>query len=168
VLLYPIIYVVTAAENSRRSSKLNNEKAYLRRVSYQKSLSVRINILSGVDCLLFVRLFDFSKFLNVMAATGKNTTEIEKAKQLSNVPWCEEYEKMISGMLYDSFVPELEASRFKARAWCNKYNNWFPHDDPKADFRHLVEARSEMLKEILGSVGAESFIEPPFTVHLPG
>jgi len=101
-----------------------------------------------------------------MAATNKNTIEIEKAKQLSNVPWCEEYEKMISGMLYDSFVPELEASRFKARAWCNKYNHWFPHDDPKADFRHLVEARSEMLKEILGSVGAESFVEPPFTVNL--
>jgi hypothetical protein len=37
-----------------------------------------------------------------MAATTKNTQELEKAKKLNHVPWCEEYEKMISGMLYDS------------------------------------------------------------------
>ena len=37
-----------------------------------------------------------------MAATQKNTHEIEKAKALNHVPWCEEYEKMISGMLYMS------------------------------------------------------------------
>lgn len=36
-----------------------------------------------------------------MAATTKNTQEIEKAKKLNHVPWCDEYEKMISGMLYD-------------------------------------------------------------------
>jgi hypothetical protein len=34
-----------------------------------------------------------------MAATTKNTQELEKAKKLNHVPWCEEYEKMISGML---------------------------------------------------------------------
>jgi hypothetical protein len=34
-----------------------------------------------------------------MAATAKNTEEIEKAKKLDHVPWCDEYEKMISGML---------------------------------------------------------------------
>ena len=35
-----------------------------------------------------------------MAARQKNTQEIEKAKKLNHVPWDEEYEKMISGMLY--------------------------------------------------------------------
>jgi len=34
-----------------------------------------------------------------MAAQEKNMQEIEKAKKLNHVPWCEEYEKMISGML---------------------------------------------------------------------
>jgi hypothetical protein len=34
-----------------------------------------------------------------MAAKEKNAVEIEKAKKLNHVPWCEEYEKMISGML---------------------------------------------------------------------
>ena len=35
-----------------------------------------------------------------MAANEKNVQELEKAKKLNHVPWCEEYEKMISGMLY--------------------------------------------------------------------
>ena len=97
-----------------------------------------------------------------MAATEKDPIAIEKAKHLNNIPWCDEYEKMISGMLYNSFVPELEASRFKARAWCHKYNNWFPHDDPTMNFRRLCEAREAMLPDILGAVGPRSFIEPPF------
>jgi hypothetical protein len=40
-----------------------------------------------------------------MAAATKNTQEIEKARNLSHVPWCEEYEKMISGMLYVPSTP---------------------------------------------------------------
>jgi hypothetical protein len=35
-----------------------------------------------------------------MAAQAKNRQEIEKARKLNHVPWDEEYEKMISGMLY--------------------------------------------------------------------
>jgi hypothetical protein len=37
---------------------------------------------------------------NKMAAQEKDTQEIEKAKKLNHVPWGDEYEKMISGMLY--------------------------------------------------------------------
>lgn len=36
-----------------------------------------------------------------MAAAEKNQGEIALAKELKHVPWSEEYEKMISGMLYD-------------------------------------------------------------------
>jgi hypothetical protein len=32
-------------------------------------------------------------------AKSKNKAIIARAKDLVNVPWCEEYEKMISGML---------------------------------------------------------------------
>lgn len=46
-----------------------------------------------------------------MAATQKNITEIEKAKALNHVPWCEEYEKMISGMLYISHSNTLPTSK---------------------------------------------------------
>jgi hypothetical protein len=34
-----------------------------------------------------------------MATANKDPELIEFAKTLSNVPWCEEYEKMISGMV---------------------------------------------------------------------
>lgn len=98
-----------------------------------------------------------------MAATQKDPDTIERARLLKNVPWCEQYERMISGMLYDSFDPILKAGRFKARKWCHMYNTWFPHDDPTADFDHLVKARGEMLKDFFGAVGPDSFVEPPFT-----
>jgi len=35
-----------------------------------------------------------------MAATSKDKEQIEIAKSLKHVPWSDEYEKMISGMLY--------------------------------------------------------------------
>ena len=41
-----------------------------------------------------------SKELFDMASTKKNTDLIDHAKRFKNVPWCEDYEKMISGMLY--------------------------------------------------------------------
>jgi hypothetical protein len=34
-----------------------------------------------------------------MAAKEKDATTVELAKTLSNVPWCDDYEKMISGVL---------------------------------------------------------------------
>jgi hypothetical protein len=38
-----------------------------------------------------------------MANTGKDPETIAFAKTLANVPWCDDYEKMISGVLYDQF-----------------------------------------------------------------
>lgn len=37
-----------------------------------------------------------------MAAEKKDPGAIEKAKTRSRVPWCGEYEKMISGMAYEA------------------------------------------------------------------
>lgn len=61
-------------------------------------------------------------------------------------------------------MPDLEASRFRARAWCNKYNTWFPHSDPSADFSTLASVRTTQLAQIIGSLGTDIFIEPPFTI----
>ncbi|KAI4956091.1 hypothetical protein J4E91_000301 [Alternaria rosae] len=103
-----------------------------------------------------------------MAAQQKNTQEIEKAKKLNHVPWNDEYEKMISGMLYNSFLPSLTAARFKARAFAHKYNTWFPDpatiDESKA-FDILFAERLKMLKQIIGHVADdEIIIEPPFNI----
>ncbi|KAJ9648179.1 hypothetical protein H2199_001957 [Coniosporium tulheliwenetii] len=100
-----------------------------------------------------------------MAASEKNEEQLTVAKTLNNVPWCEQYERMISGMLYNSFVPELASTRFRARAWCHRYNSYFPSSLEGADFSTLQAARLIMLREILGSInGDDVFIEPPFTV----
>ncbi|KAJ4362159.1 hypothetical protein N0V95_001507 [Ascochyta clinopodiicola] len=102
-----------------------------------------------------------------MAATQKNTQELDKARALNHVPWCEEYEKMISGMLYASFSPELEQARFKARAFAHRFNTWFPDasTDPSKGFQVLAAERLKLLQGIIGHLGDdEVFIEPPFNI----
>jgi len=103
-----------------------------------------------------------------MAATTKNERELEKAKKLNHVPWCEEYEKMISGMLYNAFSPDLNAARFKARAFAHKYNTWFPPSStttPSTGFGVLASARLSMLQEIIGHIAdSEIIIEPPLNI----
>jgi hypothetical protein len=43
-----------------------------------------------------------------MASQQKNEAMIAIAKEMHNVPWCKDYEKMISGML---LVPSLSLSQ---------------------------------------------------------
>ncbi|CEJ83790.1 Putative Maltose O-acetyltransferase [[Torrubiella] hemipterigena] len=96
-----------------------------------------------------------------MAATVKDEEAIAVAKTLKNIPWCEDYEKMISGMLYNAFVPELVDSRFKARRFMHKYSNAFPDD---ATPESLTALRTDMLQGILGKAGKDVYIEPPFSI----
>ncbi|KAK3177513.1 hypothetical protein K4F52_009710 [Lecanicillium sp. MT-2017a] len=96
-----------------------------------------------------------------MAATEKDAATIELAKGLSNVPWCDDYEKMISGVLYDAQVPELVQGRFRARRLMHKYNTTFP-DDATPD--SLVADREKLLQQMMGKVGKDAFIEPPINI----
>ncbi|KAH6658915.1 putative sugar O-acetyltransferase [Truncatella angustata] len=96
-----------------------------------------------------------------MASKEKDPQAIETAKKLANVPWCDDYEKMISGNLYNCLAPELVQGRFKARRFMHMYNNHFPDD---ATPESLENDRFEMLKGIMGGVGEGSFIEPPISI----
>ncbi|AEO60330.1 hypothetical protein MYCTH_108475 [Thermothelomyces thermophilus ATCC 42464] len=98
-----------------------------------------------------------------MAAKEKAPEELAKAATLAHVPGGDEYEKMISGMLYDPLEKALATARFQARRWCHQYNNYFP-DDPTAGFESLAAERLRMLRDFLGHVGDGTFIEPPFRV----
>ncbi|KAJ4171167.1 hypothetical protein NW754_007313 [Fusarium falciforme] len=97
-----------------------------------------------------------------MAATEKCPIELEKSSKLANVPHCEQYERMISGMLYDSFVPELVKGRLDGRKFMHEYNNWFPTSDDEYTHEAVAKKRAEMLRGRLGHVADdEVFVEPP-------
>ncbi len=96
-----------------------------------------------------------------MASTSKNHELIESVKSMKHVPWCEDYERMISGMLYDSTVQELNEGRFRARKLMNQYTKHFPDN---ATFDSLAKDREVMLRELMGKVGKDPFMEPPIYV----
>ncbi|RBR19245.1 uncharacterized protein FIESC28_05710 [Fusarium coffeatum] len=99
-----------------------------------------------------------------MAAQEKNPVELEKASKLANIPHCEQYERMISGMLYDSLIPKLTNARLAARKAMHEYNAWFPSGED-LNIENITQTRAKMLKSFLGHVGDdEVFIEPPFRV----
>ncbi|KAK5729816.1 hypothetical protein LTS12_027289 [Elasticomyces elasticus] len=94
-----------------------------------------------------------------MAATAKRPEIIELARGLNGIPWCEEYELMISGMMYDPTVPKLLEARHRCRALMADHNLM----DPRSiSYDKIGDARLEVLKKALGSVGEGTFIEPPF------
>lgn len=106
-----------------------------------------------------------------MASQEKRADLIAAAKQFENVPWCEEYEKMISGMLYNPFVPPLDHGRFRARRLAHKFNNYFPDECENMDEvvygkKHEggVGGRTGILKQLLGSMGENVYFEPPLFV----
>jgi acetyltransferase-like isoleucine patch superfamily enzyme len=96
-----------------------------------------------------------------MASSQKDAALVEYAKSFENVPWCDDYEKMISGMLYNCMAPELVNGRFRARRLMNKYNTHFP-DDATPD--SLNDDREAILKQMFGSLGKDAYIEPPLNI----
>ncbi|KUL86351.1 hypothetical protein ZTR_08572 [Talaromyces verruculosus] len=96
-----------------------------------------------------------------MARTEKRSDFVALAKTLTSTPWCDDYEKMISGMFYDSVVPELVEGRLRARKLVKKYNEYLPDD---ATDESLNRDREVMLKEFIGQVGKGVCIDPPFRV----
>ncbi|KAF9871049.1 hypothetical protein CkaCkLH20_11466 [Colletotrichum karsti] len=83
------------------------------------------------------------------------------AKQLAGVPWCQEYEKMVTGEVYDCLAPKLIEQRGLARRNIQKFNNYLPEESsstPESAWRE------SLLRETLGRVGKKPWIEPPFTV----
>lgn len=64
-----------------------------------------------------------------------------------------EREKMLAGELYFGFDPELLALRERAKELCGEYN---------ATRQSERERRAALLERLLGGVGQEVWIEPPF------
>lgn len=64
-----------------------------------------------------------------------------------------ERERMLAGEPYDPFDPELVADRERARESFRLYNRTTETDH---------ESRELILRELLGAVGDDPFVEPPF------
>ena len=60
-------------------------------------------------------------------------------------------EKMLAGEMYNCLDPDLEAERQQAKALLRCYNT-----------TETVSERRAILQQLLGSIGQNSFIEPPF------
>ncbi|MFC6721596.1 sugar O-acetyltransferase [Halobacteriaceae archaeon SHR40] len=64
-----------------------------------------------------------------------------------------EKDKMLNGELYDATDPELVAERERARELTKQYNQTTSDDR---------EERRDLLEDLLGSLGDECYVEPPF------
>ena len=69
--------------------------------------------------------------------------------------------QLIPPYSYNPFVPELQSGRHRARLLTHKYNTYLPSDSTPDS---LVSEREKILKEIVGTLGPRSFIDPPFRV----
>ncbi|KAE8331187.1 hypothetical protein BDV39DRAFT_169135 [Aspergillus sergii] len=94
-----------------------------------------------------------------MAATAKRPEIIELARGLNGVPVCEQYECMISGMMYNPNTPKLLEARHRCRGLTDDYNNL---DTKTVPYDQIADKRMERLRALVGRVGDGTFVEPPF------
>ncbi|KAJ5351888.1 maltose/galactoside acetyltransferase [Penicillium brevicompactum] len=94
-----------------------------------------------------------------MAATAKRPEIIELSRDLRGIPQCEDYERMISGMMYNPNTPKLLEARHKCRGLATDYNNL---DTKTISYDQVFEKRLELLRKLVGKAGDGTFIEPPF------
>ncbi|KAJ5874915.1 uncharacterized protein N7529_003345 [Penicillium soppii] len=94
-----------------------------------------------------------------MAALQKRPEIIALSRELKGIPLCEEYDLMISGMMYNPTVPKLLEARHLCRGFAADFNNL---DTKTVTYDKIGEQRLELLRKFIGKVGDNTFIEPPF------
>ncbi|KAI8192452.1 hypothetical protein KHU50_013149 [Colletotrichum sp. SAR 10_65] len=96
-----------------------------------------------------------------MAKSQKDPEIIAVARTLQNTPWCEEYEKMVSGMMYNPVDPILVDGRHQGRCLARDFNE-IDHRKHTAD--EVARLKTETLAKMVGKLGAGTFVEAPFVV----
>ncbi|KZM20611.1 acetyltransferase [Ascochyta rabiei] len=97
-------------------------------------------------------------------ATERNAAAIEQAKKIEGIPWCDEYEKMISSMLYRSWTSkELEGKRLEASKICQHFNGLNVYEKT-VDREESIKKRDEFLRSLLGACGQDPTIESPLSI----
>ncbi|KAJ5698424.1 hypothetical protein N7462_000429 [Penicillium macrosclerotiorum] len=93
--------------------------------------------------------------------TEKDNKAIEKARNIQDICWGEEYERMVSGMLYNPLGPELIEARSRARYLTGEFN---AHINATISMSDIISRRGEILDKLLGQAGPDIYIEPPLFV----
>ncbi|KAJ5765973.1 uncharacterized protein N7511_003589 [Penicillium nucicola] len=94
-----------------------------------------------------------------MAAKELRPEIIEISKGLQGIPVCEDYDRMISGMMYNPMIPQLLEGRHRCRGLAADYNNL---DTKTVTYDKIGDVRLALLRKVVGKVGDGTFIEPPF------
>ncbi|KUJ21722.1 trimeric LpxA-like protein [Mollisia scopiformis] len=97
-----------------------------------------------------------------MAASQKNPKMIYQLQQSqASVPWCHEFEKMISGMNFHApNAPIMLDHKFKVIKALHSFNN--PDIIACSTFQSLKQQRMKIAAQILGRLGTGTNIETPF------
>ncbi|OJJ79605.1 sugar O-acetyltransferase [Aspergillus glaucus CBS 516.65] len=94
-----------------------------------------------------------------MASPHKRPEIIALAQDLNGIPLCEQYEAMISGILYNPNTSKLFEVRHHCRSVTAEYNAF---DTKAVSYDQIFAKRLEMLRRVVGKVGDGTFVEPPF------
>ncbi|RLV94888.1 hypothetical protein JA1_001422 [Spathaspora sp. JA1] len=104
---------------------------------------------------------DFCKQSNIRGEINKELVEFAY-KNLKNIPLKqgdENYERMISGLVYNAYNKELEDCRMRIRDTILDYEK-FRHRDYKTT-QDYINAKREHLSSFIGHVGENAFMEYP-------
>ncbi|EDK44517.1 hypothetical protein PVL30_003543 [Lodderomyces elongisporus] len=106
---------------------------------------------------------DFCKQTNVKAERNEELIKFAK-NNLNHIPFTDEaafenYDRMISGMLYNPMQVDLEKSRMNLRDTLLDYGNFRCRDYKTT--KEFANAKREYLKKFIGHVGEGTFMEYP-------
>lgn len=83
-------------------------------------------------------------------------------ENLNGVPrGSDDYEKMISGMHYNCWAPELNMARVKRHEMARLYGDIYLKDKTEEEF---TKERYDYICKVFGKVGKDVYMEPPFNV----
>ncbi|KAK1490356.1 nodulation protein L [Colletotrichum cuscutae] len=95
------------------------------------------------------------------AKEEKDPKILELVSSVKNKPSCENYERMVSGMMYNPLDPTLNQGRHRARCLAHDFNEIDPRQNT---LQEVVKKKKEILQQLLGKFGEQSFIEAPLSV----
>ncbi|TKW56286.1 putative acetyltransferase C18B11.09c [Colletotrichum tanaceti] len=95
------------------------------------------------------------------AKPQKDVELLGLARALENTPWCENHELMVSGMIYNPVDPVLVEGRHRGRRLAREFDD-LDHREHSAD--GISEKKTEVLRRMLGAIGAGTFVEAPLHV----